>query len=62
MRKLKDSDTQEQYADDITNHFATLTNEEASDWLTFKDAINDVAATNLADTKPIRGRMEWISD
>ena len=57
---MEDPVVQFQYTMEISNRFAALTVEEASNWDTFKETLNDVATRQLGIRK--QARKLWVSD
>ena len=60
VRKLEDPAVQFQYTMEISNRYAALTVEEASNWDRFKETLNDVATRQLGIRK--QARKSWVSD
>ena len=60
IRKLNDPEIESQYSVEVQNRFSLLSNEEASDWDTFRNAVTGAASTCLGhDVQP---KKEWITD
>jgi len=60
IRKLNDPEIESQYSVEVQNRFCLLSNEEASDWDTFRNAVTGAASTCLGyDVQP---KKEWITD
>ena len=61
VKVLADPVFQQQYAVEVSNRFAALSEEESADWSRFKEAVNEAAAASIGTVSRCKNK-EWISN